>query len=92
MGAIDPTTLGGATIILFEWYNTSGYGSPGTLILTLNGNTGTGTYNANVNGVNLGNSGAGVYNGSSATSYTWGGSITNPFGTTVGAVLACTIS
>lgn len=92
-GAISPTSVGAAAVDAFDWSGTAGFSGTGTLSLGLAGNTGSGTYNAIVNGVNLGTSGAGVYNSSSnATAYTWASAMANPFGTTVGAVLSCIIS
>lgn len=61
--------------------------------MSVTGNQAGSTRSATVQGVNLGSSGAGVYDSSTnETNYSWGSSIHNPFGTTNGAVINCVIS
>ncbi|MGZ5183607.1 MAG: hypothetical protein ACXWCO_00745 [Caldimonas sp.] len=91
-GAISPANLHGAPIANFYWRSFTNLFGSGSTHLTLTGNHAGSPKLGRVNGVSLGLSSPGTYDApSNTTLFAWAPS-TNPFGTTVGAVLNCEIS
>jgi hypothetical protein len=88
----SPPTVGGLTILSLFWSGPD-YTSNGGLTLFLEGNTGTGTHSAVIQGVGVGSSGAGVYDASGGyTAYSWAAAMPDPLGITNDATIDCAIS
>lgn len=88
----SPSTVGADTILSLLWGGDD-YSSKGSLTLFLDGNTGTGTHSAVIQGVSVGSSGAGVYSASGGyTSYAWASPMPDPLGITNDVTIDCVIS
>ena len=88
----SPSTVGADTILSLLW-GCDDYSSKGSLTLFLDGNTGTGTHSAVIQGVSVGSSGAGVYSASGGyTSYAWASPMPDPLGITNDVTIDCVIS